>query len=370
VHKPARLSHTVAMSASRWREAARPAASPSPLRRRLVLSGALAAMAATAARAPGAGAGAAPTLEVAVDDALQGWVEDAAAAIRARWKPAADAPQIRITAGASTRQARAVAEGSLAADVVLFSQPRDVASLAGARRVVAADWAKRLPDHASPVSTVVVFVVRKGNPKSVHDWADLVKPGVVVVAPNPKVTTDGRLVYYAAWGSALRAGGTVGQARAVVSRLFGHAPLIEGGTPAAAAAFGQRGLGDAVVILEQQFEALRPVLGADADMIRAPRTLAVEHPVAVVETVAGRHGVRAAAEAFVRALWSDEAQEAAARRGLRPRAAKILAAHRREFPPLETFTVEDFLGGWDEAQQAHFGDGGIYDQILLGVKHD
>jgi len=316
-------------------------------------------------------AGRPPAIQVALDEGLWAWWEDAESTITAHWKPtAADAPATRASAAASTRLARSIADGMLEADAVVFNQGRDIAALAADSGLVGRDWAARLPDHASPVSTVVVFVVRQGNPKAVHDWADLVKPGVAAAVPNPKFTTDGRLVYYAAWGSTVRGGGTIGQARGVVTRLFGHAPVIEGGTSAAAAAFAQHGVGDAVVVLEQQLESLRATLGPGMEVVYPKHTLAIDHPVAVVDKVADRHGARRPAEAWLRALWSDEAQEAAARHGLRPRNVKVLAAHRKEFPAVDTFTVEDFLGGWDEAQKIHFGDGGVYDQILLGVKHD
>jgi sulfate/thiosulfate transport system substrate-binding protein len=209
-----------------------------------------------------------------------------------------------------------------------------------------------------------VFLVRKGNPLGLRDWADLAKPGVSVIIPNPKTSGNGRYGYLAAWGSVIKAGGTPAQARERVQKIFANVPVLDGGGRAATTTFAQRRIGDVLCTFESEVQAIVEEFGNDFEVVYPPLTVAAENPVAVVDKVVERKGTRKQAEAYLRWLWSDEAQAIAVQHGLRPRSDKLLAQHAKRFPKVQAFTVDEVFGGWRKAQAEHFNDGALYDQIV------
>jgi sulfate transport system substrate-binding protein len=269
--------------------------------------------------------------------------------------------------GGSSKQARSVVDG-LEADVITMNQANDIDILANNAKLIPADWAKRLPNNSSPTTSVTVILVRKGNPKGIKDWADLAKPGVSVVIPNPKTSGNGRYTYLAAWGSVLKQGGDAAKARGLVQAIFSNVPVFDGGGRAATTTFAQRNIGDALATFESEVPLIQGEFGGDFDVIYPRTTILAENPVSVVDKVIDKKGTRKQAEAYLKYLYSDEGQAVAAKHHLRPRSAKVLAQYAKEFPKVQTFTVDDTFGGWTKAQKEHFNDGGIYDQILAGGK--
>src|SRR4051794_20792800 len=264
--------------------------------------------------------------------------------------------------GGSSKQARAVIDG-LEADVVTMNQASDIDAIARAK-LIPEDWAKRLPNNAAPTTSVTVILVRKGNPKGIRDWPDLAKPGTSVVIPNPKITGNGRYTYVAAWGSVLKAGGTPAQARDLVKKIFANVPVFDGGGRAATTTFAQRGIGDALCTFESEVNLIRSEFGDNFEVVYPKSTILAENPVSVIDKVVDKKGTRKQAEAYLKFLWSDEAQEIAAKHQLRPRSTALLAKYAKDFPKVQTFTIDEYFGGWTKAQKEHFDDGGIYDQIL------
>jgi sulfate transport system substrate-binding protein len=264
--------------------------------------------------------------------------------------------------GGSGKQARSVIDG-LEADVVTLALAYDIDAIAEKSGRVAKDWQKRLPDNSSPYTSTVVFVVRKGNPKGIRDWDDLVKPGVSVVAPNPKTSGGARWVYLAAWGQALqRSGGTEAKAKDYVTRLYKNVPVLDSGARGSTITFGQRGIGNVLVSWENEAYLLVDELGKDKYEIVNPSTsILAEPPVALVDKNVDKHGTRAVAEAYLKFLYTDEGQELAAKRHYRPRSAAVAAKH--PLPKIKLFTIDQVFGGWQKAQATHFADGGIFDQI-------
>ena len=269
--------------------------------------------------------------------------------------------------GGSSKQVRSVADG-LEADVVTMNQSNDIDFLHKAGNLVPADWAKRFPNNSAPSTSTSVILVRKGNPKGIKEWADLGKPGVSVVIPNPKVTGNGRYTYVAIWGATLKAGGSAAQAREVVTKVFANVPVFDGGGRAATTTFAQRNIGDALATFESEVPLIKREFGADFDVVYPSHSILAENPVAVVDKVVDRKGTRKQAEAYLKYLWSDEGQEIVAQHNLRPRSEKVLAAHAQQFPKLSLFTIDELFGGWSKAQKEHFDDGGIYDQIIAVAK--
>ncbi|RZI81973.1 MAG: sulfate ABC transporter substrate-binding protein [Rubrivivax sp.] len=267
----------------------------------------------------------------------------------------------------SSKQARSVVDG-LEADVITMNQANDIDILATNAKLIPADWAKRLPNNSSPTTSVTVILVRKGNPKGIKDWADLAKPGVSVVIPNPKTSGNGRYTYLAAWGSVLKQGGDAAKARGLVQAIFANVPVFDGGGRAATTTFAQRNIGDALATFESEVPLIQGEFGGDFDVIYPRTTILAENPVSVVDKVIDKKGTRKQAEAYLKYLYSDEGQAVAAKHHLRPRSAKVLAQFAKDFPKVQTFTVDDTFGGWTKAQKEHFNDGGIYDQILAGGK--
>lgn len=265
--------------------------------------------------------------------------------------------------GGSSKQARSVLEG-LEADVVTMNQSSDIDVLATRGKLLPEDWAKRLPNNSSPTTSVTVILVRKGNPKAIKDWADLAKPGISVVIPNPKVTGNGRYTYVAAWGSVLKAGGNAAQARELVQKMFANVPVFDGGGRAATTTFAQRNIGDALATFESEVNLIKAEFGDNFDVVYPKSTILAENPVAVIDKVVDKKGTRKQAEAYLKFLYTDTAQEIAAKHQLRPRSPALLTKYAKDFPAVTTFTIDDYFGGWSKAQKDHFDDGAIYDQLL------
>lgn len=263
--------------------------------------------------------------------------------------------------GGSSAQARAVNDG-LDADVVTMNTTTDVDFLASTG-VVAKDWAKRFPGNASPTSSTMLFLVRNGNPKSIKDWDDLVKPGVQVIVVNPKTGGNGRMAYLAAWGSVRKKGGTDAQAAEFVAKLYKNVPVLAKGGRDATTIFLQRNIGDVLVTFESEVVSVDREFGAGkVDAVHPSVSIVAENPVAVVERTVAKKGTGELAKAYLDYLYSDEAQEIAAKHALRPRAPAILKKYANTFKPIQLFTVNEYFGSLAEAQKVHFNDGGQFDK--------
>ena len=267
--------------------------------------------------------------------------------------------------GGSSRQALSVI-GGLEADVVTMNQAPDIDILVARGGLVSKNWRDEFPHGASPYYTTSVFLVRKGNPKSIRDWDDLIKPGMSVIVPNPKISGNGRYTYLAAWGYALeRNKKSAEEARAFVSALFKNVPVLDGGGRGASTTFTQRDVGDVLVTFENEAIQLQKEFGAGQFEIVYPSlSIDASVPVAIVSKVVDKRGTREVAKAYLDFLFSREGQEIIARHHFRPRDAAVLATRTGQFPAVKTFTVEDALGGWEAVQKEHFSDGGLYDQII------
>jgi sulfate transport system substrate-binding protein len=271
---------------------------------------------------------------------------------------------VRQSHGGSGKQARSVIDG-LQADVVTLALAYDIDQIAEKGRLLPDDWQSRLPSNSSPYTSTIVFLVRKGNPKGIKDWGDLLKPGVSVITPNPKTSGGARWNYLAAWAWALRQpGGNEAKAKTFVSRLYKNVPVLDAGARGSTTTFVERGIGD--VLLAWENEALLAIkeLGPGKFEIVVP-TLSVlaEPPVAVVDRVAGKHGTRDVAKAYLDHLYSEAGQEVAAQHFYRPRLASVATKYGAQFPKLTLFTVDEVFGGWKKAHAAHFADGATFDQI-------
>jgi sulfate transport system substrate-binding protein len=264
--------------------------------------------------------------------------------------------------GGSSAQARAVNDG-LDADVVTMNTTTDVEFLASTG-IVAKDWAKRFAHNAAPTSSTMLFLVRNGNPKGIKDWNDLVKPDVKVIVVNPKTGGNGRMAYLAAWGYVRKTGGTDAQAAEFVGKLFKNVPVLAKGGRDATTIFLQRHIGDVLITFESEVVSIDREFGAGkVDAIHPSVSIIAENPVAVVERTVAKKGTGELAKAYLNYLYSDEAQEIAAKHGIRPTNARILAKYASTFKPLQLFAVSDYFGSLTEAQKVHFNDGGQFDKI-------
>lgn len=280
------------------------------------------------------------------------------------WKAkSGESVDIKQSHGGSSKQVRAVADG-LEADVVTMNQASDVDFLAD-KGLVARDYAKKFPNNASPYTSTMVLIVRKGNPKAIADWGDLAKPGVQVVLAHPKTSGNGRYAYLAAWGYALRQpGGNEKNAQDFVGRVLKNAPLFAAGGRDATTTFLQRRIGDVLVSFESEAELIAREFGrGDFEVVYPSQSILAEFPVAVVERVVDKKGTRKQAQAYLDYLWSKEGQENAAQNYLRPRDAEVLKKYSAQFPVVRTFSVDEVFGGWGKAYAAHFRDGGSFDQV-------
>jgi sulfate/thiosulfate-binding protein len=244
----------------------------------------------------------------------------------------------------------------------------DIDAIAREARLLPADWQRRLPQNSTPYTSTIVFLVRRGNPKRILDWGDLVRPGIGVITPNPKTSGGARWNYLAAWGWALRQpGGSAASAEDFVRRLYRNVPVLDSGARGSTTTFVQRGIGDVLLTWENEAYLARQRLGAEAfDIVFPSVSILTEPPVAVVEQVAARHGTTRLAADYLRYLYSPPAQEIAARHFYRPRDAAVLARYAATFPPFSTLLTIDDFGGWQRAQADHFADGGSFDRIYAG----
>lgn len=285
-------------------------------------------------------------------------------AFAAFWKKrTGETVTIHQSHGGSSKQARAVLDG-LEADVITMNQANDIDLLAERGRLIPQDWEKHFPHNSAPYTSTTVFLVRKGNPKNIYDWDDLVKPGVAVVIPNPKLSGNGRYSYLAAWGYVIKRGGNEQGAKDFVGKLFRNVPVLDGGGRAASTTFVQRGIGDVLLTFENEAFLTRKELGdAKFDVVYPSISILAENPVSVVDKVVDKRGTRKLSVAYLEYLYSEEGQELAARHYFRPRDAGILAHHQATFKKLNLFTIGEVFGGWKAAQAVHFDDGSLFDQI-------
>jgi sulfate transport system substrate-binding protein len=268
---------------------------------------------------------------------------------------------IRQSHAGSSSQARAVIDG-LEADVVTLALWSDIDAI---RKygLIKDGWQERLPNHALAYFSTIVFVVRKGNPKGIKDWPDIVKPSVVVITPNPKTSGNGKLSFLAAWGSALQTGGSENDALAFVTRLYRQTPVLETGARGATTTFAQRGIGDVHLTWENEAHLEVQESGEALEIVYPPRSIRAEPFVAVVDSNAERKGTRAVAEKYLKFLYTDEGQETIARHFYRPTNAAVLLKHRDRFPQINLFRVTVVAASWDAAQDKFFADGGVFDAI-------
>jgi sulfate/thiosulfate transport system substrate-binding protein len=292
--------------------------------------------------------------------------KDVNQAFAAQWKAQhGDTVTIRMSHGGSGKQARSVVDG-LPADVVTLALAYDIDAMAD-HELLAKDWQKRLPDNASPYTSTIVFLVRKGNPKGIKDWPDLLKPGVKVITPNPKTSGGARWNFLAAWGYALKQpGGNEAKARAFVRDLYQHVPVLDTGARGATNTFVQRGIGDVLLAWEDEALLSQREVGKDGFQIVVPSvSILAEPPVAIVDKNVDQHGTREVAEAYLKFLYSPQGQELEAKHFYRSRSAEVAQKYAAQFPKVNTFTIDE-LGGWRQAQAKFFADGAIFDQIGPG----
>jgi sulfate transport system substrate-binding protein len=323
-------------------------------------------LAAAALAAPLAAAAEVTLLNVSYDPTRELYQEVNAAFAR-QWKEkTGEEVVIQQSHGGSGKQARAVVDG-LEADVVTLALSGDIDQLQAKGALLPADWQKRLPNNSCPYTSTIVLLVRRGNPKDLHDWDDLAKPGISVVTPNPKTSGGARWNYLAAWGYALRKyGNDEAKAKELVAGIYRNAAVLDTGACGSLTTFAERGIGDVLIAWENEALLAREQLGDGRFEIVLPSvSILAEPPVAVVDTVVRRKGTREVAEAYLRFLYTPEGQEIAARHHFRPSDPAVLAKHTAQFAALELFSIEEVFGGWKNAQALHFADGTIYDQITL-----
>jgi sulfate transport system substrate-binding protein len=305
-----------------------------------------------------------PRLLNASYDPTRELYDDVNAAFAKAWKARSGQDLVvRQSHGGSGKQARAVIDG-LEADVVTLALAYDVDAIAKAG-LVAPDWQGRLPQNAAPYTSTIVFLVRKGNPKGLRDWDDLVRPGVSVITPNPKTSGGARWSYLAAWAHALRKpGGDEAKAKEFVRALFRNVPVLDSGARGSTTTFVERGIGDVLLAWENEaFLALERLGRGNLELVVPRTSILAEPPVAVVDRNVDRRGTRAVAQAYLEFLYSPEGQELAAKHFYRPRDPQVAARHAARFPKVDLVSIDGVFGGWQKAQATHFGDGGVFDQI-------
>lgn len=323
---------------------------------------------AMAVTALGAASAQAATLLNASYDVARDFYRDFNPAFEEHWK-ALGKGEVTIdqSHGGSSKQARAVIDG-LAADVVTMNSPLDIDVIAKAG-LLSSDWARRLPDDSSPSWSAILFVVRKGNPKNIHDWSDLLRPGIEVVIPNPKTSGNGRYSYLAAWQYAkTHAAICKCEPLQFEKALFTNVPVLDSGGRGATTSFAQRGVGDVLLTFENEIFEIRKEFAAEQFQVVAPAlTIRANNPVAWVDTVTGRNGTTALAQEYLKFHYSEAGQELFASHGIRPVDETVLQRHSADFPPLTLFTVEAAFGSWAQAYATHFADGGSFDQVMAVV---
>jgi sulfate transport system substrate-binding protein len=298
-------------------------------------------------------------------DVTREFYQDYNAAFATYWKEkTGDSVTVNQSHGGSSKQALSVVNG-LEADVVTMNQPLDIDILNSSARLLPKNWASRLPNHSVPYNSTIVFVVRKGNPKHIANWDDLIQSNVSVVIPNPKTSGNGRYSYLAAWGYALKkSGGDEKAARAFVGKLFANVPVLDTGGRAATTTFADRGIGDVLLTFENEAALVQKQFPDAGLLVVLPSTsILAENPVAWVDRNVERHHTEAVSRAYLEYLYSDAGQELAAKYYFRPKSPAALAKYPDRFKPLDLFTVNAIAGSWAKAQSVHFADGGIFDQI-------
>jgi sulfate/thiosulfate transport system substrate-binding protein len=336
------------------------------MRTRLAISGSITlAIAAGVSIAAAPGAPKPVTLLNVSYDPTRELYEDFNDQFAAYWKgKTGQEVKIRQSHGGSGKQARSVIDG-LEADVVTLALAYDIDQIAEKGGSLPATWQTRLPNNSSPYTSTIVFLVKKGNPKGIKDWGDLVKPGVAVITPNPKTSGGARWNYLAAWAWALRQpGGNDATAKAFVGKLYKNVPVLDAGARGSTTTFVERGIGD--VLLAWENEALLAIkeLGPGKFEVVAPSlSILAEPPVAVVDKVAGKHGTKAVAQAYLEYLYTPEGQEIAAKNFYRPRRAAVASKYESQFPKVVLITIDEVFDGWKKAQTTHFADGALFDQI-------
>lgn len=271
--------------------------------------------------------------------------------------------RIKQSHGGSGKQARAVIDG-LAADVVTLALGADIQAIHDKANLIPADWQKRLPENSSPYTSTIVLVVRKGNPKGIKDFDDLIKPGVQVITANPKTSGGARWNYLAAWAYAKHKYGSDEKAREFVTKLYKNVPVLDSGARGSTVTFVKHGIGDVLIAWENEAFLAKKEFGDDKIEVVLPSlSILTEPPVAVVDAVVDRRGTREVAQAYLEYLYSDEGQDIIGRNFYRPRQAKAAEKYAKQFPKLDLVTVDTDFGGWASAQKTHFADGGIFDQI-------
>jgi sulfate transport system substrate-binding protein len=314
---------------------------------------------------PRADGGAAITLLNVSYDPTRELYREFNAAFETFWKnKTGQTVTIKASHGGSGSQARAVIDG-LEADVVTLALAFDIDAIASAG-LIDKGWQKRLPNNSTPYTSTIVFLVRKGNPKNIMDWGDLIKPGIQVITPNPKTSGGAQWNYLAAWHYASRLpGGNDTTARAFVTQLYKNVPVLDAGARGSTNTFVQRGIGDVLLAWENEAHLAVTESKGQFDIVAPPTSILAEPPVAVVDRVANRRGTTAVAQAYLEYLGSPEGQEIAARHHYRPRDANVLEKYRASFAGIELFTIADAFGGWQVASKGHFANGAVFDQIYL-----
>jgi sulfate transport system substrate-binding protein len=333
----------------------------------LLLSTRRAVLALVAATAALPALAAEPTLLNASYDVARELYKQINPAFVAAQKAKGQAVAVNQSHGGSSKQIGAVI-GGMEADVVTMNQATDVDQLASAG-LTPADWRSRFPNGAAPYSSTMTFLVRKGNPKGIKDWADLARPGVQVIIPNPKVTGNGRYSYLAIWGSVIANGGSEAQARELATKILSNVPVLDGGGRGATTTFTQRGIGDVLVTFEAEVELIENEFGkGNFEQVNPSISIETEAPVALVDKVAAKKGTTALAKAYLDFHWSPEAQEIIAKNNFRPRDPAIFKKHAQRFANIKLFTVDQTLGGWAKVSKQHFADGGTFDQVMASIK--
>jgi sulfate transport system substrate-binding protein len=301
-------------------------------------------------------------LNVSYDPTRELYVDFNKAFATAYQKETGKSVEIKQSHGGSGSQARSVIDG-LQADVVTLALAYDIDAIAG-KGLTAADWQKRLPQNSSPYTSTIVFLVRKGNPKGIKDWDDLLKPGVAVITPNPKTSGGARWNYLAAWGFAQKKYGSVDKAKDFVGKLYQQVPVLDTGARGATVTFVERGVGDVLLAWENEaYLALKEFGPEKFEIVAPPLSILAEPPVAIVDKVADKKGTRNVADAYLQYWYTKEGQEIAARNFYRPRDAEVAKKYENSFAKVELFTIDELFGGWTKAQKEHFADGGVFDQI-------
>ena len=281
------------------------------------------------------------------------------------WKAkAGDDVTIKQSHGGSGKQARAVIDG-LEADVVTLALAYDIDEIHAKGGLLPKDWQKRLPNNSSPYTSTIVFLVRKGNPKAIKDWDDLVKPGVSVITPNPKTSGGARWNYLAAWGYSLhKHGNDAAKAQEFVTKLYKNVPVLDSGARGSTITFVERGLGDVLLAWENEaFLAVKELGPTKFEIVVPSESILAEPPVSIIDQVADKHSVRAVAQAYLDYLYSEEGQKIAGKHFYRPSNPTVAAQFAAQFPKIQLFTIDEVFGGWEKAQKTHFADGGVFDQI-------